>query len=92
MGKVILSETDLISLIKRVVEESKETFVISVKDGDKEYVYGQTPDGSTMYIPKTRDNNTYAKPIIFDTLDDANKKMDMLKRCGSNKNLVFNIT
>ena len=91
MGKVILSETELISLIKRVIRESKETFVISVKNGNKEYVYGQTPDGSTMYIPKMGSKDSNATPIVFDTLDDANKKMAMLKRYSSNKSLVFNI-
>jgi hypothetical protein len=90
MKKIVLSESELISIIKRIVKESDEVrkaYIIVATPHKIEgfprsgkLVWGKYKDGSTLFIPYGRYTELDSKPNIYFSPEEAEKDLVSLVR------------
>lgn len=91
MKKVVIKESELISIIERLVIESsilkenrrdelKTYYVIEATIGRKEFYWGVYKDGSTLFIPTKNFGEYDSKPKFYESIDDAEKTLKTLKK------------
>jgi len=85
MKKLIIKESELISIIENIIKEEKKNdlktyYVIEATIGNKSFYWGLYKDGSKIFIPTTNWGAYNSKPKFYDTIESAEKTLKKLKR------------
>jgi hypothetical protein len=85
MKKVVIKESELISLIKNIINEERKSdlktyYVIEATIGRKQFYWGVYKDGSTLFIPTKNFGGYDSKPKFYESIDDAEKTLKTLKK------------
>ena len=90
MKKVVIKESDLISIIEKVIfnshilressdKELNTRYVIEATAGKKQFYWGFYRDGSTLFIPTKNFSDHNSKPKLFDSVGEAREELNTLK-------------
>jgi hypothetical protein len=86
MKKIMLKESDLISLIEKVINEQLPAlnYVIMVTKGSKQYYWGTYRDGSKMFIPVNGYSDLKSTPILYSSKNDAQIMLTKMEKRAPN--------
>jgi hypothetical protein len=85
MKKVVIKESELISLIKNIIKEERKSdlktyYVIEATIGNKSFYWGLYKDGSKLFIPTKNWGDYDSKPKFYESIEEAEKTLNRLER------------
>jgi hypothetical protein len=85
MKKVVIKDSELISLIKNIIKEERKSdlktyYVIKATSGKKSFYWGLYKDGSKLFIPTINWGDYDSKPKFYESIEEAKKTLKRLEK------------